>query len=80
MVAGRCRGGPHRQSRPGFAPDVEALGRRPGVIAASFSKGQLKLALSRHAALVDLATLRAELRSTAGLTHVSEVFTAPSAP
>jgi hypothetical protein len=63
---------------PGFAPDVEALGRRPGVISVSMSGGQLKLALSRQAALVDLAALRAELGSTAGLSHLSETFTAPS--
>lgn len=64
----------------GFAPDVEGLGRRPGVISASVSGGQLKLALSRQAALVDLATLRSELRATTGLTDVSETFTAPSGP
>ena len=64
----------------GFAPDIEALGRRRGVISASVSGGQLKIALSRQAALVDLATLRSELRSTTGLTDVSETFTTPSTP
>jgi hypothetical protein len=64
----------------GFTPDIDALGRRPGVIAASMSGGQLKLALSRQSALVDLATLRAELQATKGLTDVSETFTTPTGP
>jgi hypothetical protein len=58
--------------------DVEALGRRPGVISASVASDRLKVALSRQAMLVDLGALKADLTKTQGVSNVREAFTTPT--
>ena len=58
-------------------PDVEALGRKPGVISASGQPGTLRIAFGRQAMLTDVASLRLELQSTKGLSNVREVVNPP---
>lgn len=63
----------------GDAPlDISRLGRRPGVLSVSGDERTLKIALSRQAALVDLAALTLELERHPGVTHVRQVVVPPS--
>ena len=58
-------------------PDVEGLGRKPGVISTSGTSGTLRIAFGRQAMLTDVAALRLELARTRGLSHVREVVNPP---
>jgi hypothetical protein len=62
----------------GDPADVERLGHKPGVIAASSTGKSLRIAFSRQAMLVDLAALKLELEHTPGLANVREQVVPPA--
>lgn len=57
--------------------DISGFGRRPGVISVSGDTDSLKIALSRQAALVDLAALRLDLENTPGISNVRQTVVPP---